>query len=580
MRFVLALVAFVVAAGMIALGIAQRTVLLPPPRATVTTHVAKDVRYVVVPGAALSSHPGQQRIHVEGGGTVFAAYGRTSDVTAWLSGERYQRIGVAGPSATTGSTVLTTADRVPTLKAATPHPDPDGADLWLDQQRAAKSLDWTVNLPASVSLLIAADGASPAPSTVTVSWPVHASTPFATPLIVGGSLLVVIGLLLYMWGLVHMKRRRGPRRKSPPRAPSAPVAPRYRQARTPEPAGSRQRSALGRILTTGGVTTAGALLLAGCSAPAAHTAAPVASAVAAQTAAMTTTQATRIVRDVAAVAHRADGAQRASLLTPRFTGPALVLRKAAYATRKRDKGFKLPQALPTTSASIGLTLPEATTTWPRTLFAVITDTARRSSPPLALTLVQDDPRSPYRVQYLMSLAQTLPVLAPSSMGAKRLQPDTGLLRVKPADLAGDYGLLLRHPTATPATLFDTRHDELMSAVGAAAKKQIRKHLGATARIAFADSTQNVGPVVAMATADGGALVSVNLKEIWTVKPVKSGVTVKPSGATKALAQVGSTGKGIVSTYGYQLLFSVPSAGSNRPVQLLGYAQGLTSAKEL
>jgi hypothetical protein len=166
------------------------------------------------------------------------------------------------------------------------------------------------------------------------------------------------------------------------------------------------------------------------------------------------------------------------------------------------------------------------------------------------------------------------------MGAKRLQPDTGLLRVKPADLADDYGLLLRRPTAAPATLFDTRHDELMTAVGAAAKKRIRRHLGATARIAFADSTRNVGPVVAMATADGGALVSVNLKEIWTVKPVKSGVTVKPSGATKALAQVGSTGKGIVSTYGYQLLFSVPSAGSNRPVQLLGYAQGLTSAKEL
>src|SRR5919202_7022735 len=109
MRFVLALVAFVVAAGMIALGIAQRTVLLPPPRAVVSTHVAKDVRYVVVPGSALRSHPGQQRIHVEGSGPVFAAYGRASDVTAWLSGERYQRVGIAGAAAATASTVLATA---------------------------------------------------------------------------------------------------------------------------------------------------------------------------------------------------------------------------------------------------------------------------------------------------------------------------------------------------------------------------------------------------------------------------------------------------------------------------------------
>jgi hypothetical protein len=36
----------------------------------------------------------------------------------------------------------------------------------------------------------------------------------------------------------------------------------------------------------------------------------------------------------------------------------------------------------------------------------------------------------------------------------------------------------------------------------------------------------------------------------------------------------------VSVYGYQLLFAVPSAGSNEPTVLLGYAQGLVSAKEL
>jgi hypothetical protein len=578
MRFVLALVAFVVAAGMIALGIAQRTVLLPPPRAVATTHVAKDVRYVVVPGTALRAHSGQQRVHIEGGGPVFAAYGRTTDVTAWLSGERYQRVGIDATT-TTPSTVLTTAHRVPALKSPTAHPDPEGSDLWLDQRSGAKSLDWTVNVPASVSLLIAADGASPAPSTVTVTWPVHVSTPYATPLIVGGSLLVVVGLLLYMWALVHMKRRRGPRRKSPPRMPRTPGSHGY----DPLPATSRASRSVSRFLATGGVTAAGALLLAGCSAPTAvQTTAPVAPAVAAPTAAMTAAQAQRIVRDAAAVANKADRYRKASLLTPRFTGPALVLRKAAYAIRKHDRRAKAPQALPTTTASIGLTLPEATDAWPRTLFAVLTDTAKPSAPPIALTLLQEDPRSPYRVAYAMSLIphSALPSLAPSITGAMRLRDDNDLLRVQPADLAADYGLLLRRSTASQAKLFDTAEDPLMKTVGAAAKKRISRHLGKTARIAFADSTRNTGPVIAMATADGGAIVSVNLKETWTVKPVKTGVTVKPSGETKALARVSSTGKGLISVYGYQLLFSVPSAASNRPVQLLGYAQGLTSAKEL
>ena len=578
MRFVLALVAFVVAAGMIAFGIAQRTVLLPPSHAVVTTHVAKGVRYVVVPGTALHAHPGQQRLHVEGAGTVFAAYGRSTDVTAWLSGERYQRVGI-DPAATTASAVVATAHRLPALKTATAHPDPDGSDLWLDQRRGAESLDWTVNLPASVSLLIAADGRSPAPSAVTLTWPVHVSTPFATPLIVGGSVLVVVGLLLYIWALVHMKRRRGPRRKSPPRQPKAPA---FHSAppREPAMAGSRARRSVRSLLATGGVTAAGAVLLAGCSSPDVRTTAPVAPAVAGPTAVLTAAQAQRIVRDAAAVAHKADAARKASLLAPRFAGPALVLRNAAYAIRKHDKKAKPPQALPTTTASIGLTLPEATAVWPRTLFAVLTDTAKPKTPPVALALVQDDPRSPYRVNYAMSLNSSLPTLAPSLTGAMRLRNDNDLLRVQPADLAADYGLLLRHPTAKPAKLFDTAHDSLMQAVGATAKKRIRKHLGSTARIAFADTTKDVAPVIAMATADGGAIVSVNLKETWTVKPVKKGVTVKPSGETKALAKVASTGKGLLSTYGYQLLFSVPSAASNRPVQLLGYAQGLTSAKEL
>jgi hypothetical protein len=554
-------------------------VLLPAPRAVVSTHVAKDVRYVVVPGSALRSHPGQQRLHIEGDGPVFAAYGRTSDVTAWLSGERYQRIGIAG-AATTASAVLATARVLPALEAAEPHPDPDGADLWLDQQRASGTLDWTVNLPDSMSLLIAADGASPAPSVVTVSWPVRVATPFATPLIVGGSVLVVVGLLLYMWALVHLKRRRGPRRKSPP---PPPAAPRYRQSRTPETAGTGTAGLVRRFTAVGGATVAGAVLLAGCSsapAPAAQRTAPVQAAVAAPSAAITAAQAQRIVRDVAAVAAAADAKGTATLLTPRFTGPALVLRHAAYVARKRDKHLALPQAIPADTASIGLTLPEATSGWPRTLFAVVTDTAKPAAAPLALTLVQDDPRSPYRAQYVTALGKDLPVLASSLTGAKRLHEDTDLLRVRPAELAADYGKLLRRPTTALSALFDTEHDSLLQSVGAVAKQRIAKKLGRTARIGFVSGTASAGPVIAMATADGGAIVAVNLKEQWTVKPVKAGVTVKPSGATKALAKVSATGKGIVSTYGYQLLFSVPSAGSKDRVELLGYAQGLTSAKEL
>jgi hypothetical protein len=579
-RFVLALVTLVAAAALIALGIAQRTVFLPPDRATVAASVPSDVRYVVVPGSVLRSHTGQQRLHLDGSSTAFAAYGRGSDVTAWLSGQRYAVLRVDGQ----GNPLKPVVRTAPVVAGLTGgHPDPDGSDLWLDQQRSQGTLDWTVNVPATVSVLVAADGSAPAPSKVTVSWPVRVSTPYATPLIVGGSVLALLGLLLYIWALVHLRRRRGPRRKPPARMPKMPQPPKYRPAKPELVVSSKGRRAVRRSALLAGIAT-GAVLLTGCQGTAATPAATATATapVAVTPAAVTEQQATRIIGRVADVAHRADRARDSSLLASRFAGAAFTLRRAAYIVRKSDKKASLPQAVPAGSAATRLILPEATTAWPRTLFAVVTDTRNPKLPPLAITLVQQTPREPYRVRYQMSLRPKakLPDLPSVTLGANRLAPDTKLLSVPPGKLAADYGLLLRKPAVPEAKLFDTASDELLAAVGPAAKKKAAKILGSTAKISFSDGQTDPASIVALATANSGALVSVDLAETQTVKPGKSGVKVKPSGATRILSKTSSTGKGIASTYGYQLLFSVPSAGSSDRVVLLGYAQGLISAKEL
>jgi hypothetical protein len=579
-RFVLALVTFVAAAVLIALGIAQRTVLLPADHATVAAGVPAGVRYVVVPGSVLRSHPGQQRLHLSGSSTAFAAYGRSSDVTAWLSGQRYAMLRVGADGAPL-KPVVRTAPVVDGLTGG--HPNPDGSDLWLDQQRTSGTLDWTVNVPATVSLIVAADGTAPAPSTVRLSWPVRISTPYATPLIVGGSVLALLGLLLYIWALVHLRRRRGPRRKPPARMPKMPQPPKYRPEKPQLVAASKGRRAVRRSALVSGLA-AGAVLLTGCqSTVLASSATPTAGApVAVTPAAVTEQQANRIVGRVADVAGRADAARDASLLASRFAGAAFDLRRAAYKIRKVDKKALLPQAIPAGSAETRVILPETTTAWPRTLFAVVTDTTGSKVPPVALTLLQENPRDPYRVRFQMSLKPKakLPDLPSVTLGAARLTPDTKLLSVPPGKLAADYGLLLRKPSAPDAALFDTASDDLLTTVGAAAKHKAAKSLGSTAKISFSDGTTDPASIVALTTADSGALVSVDLAETWTVKPAKSGVKVKPSGATKILAKTSSTSKGIASTYGYQLLFSVPAAGSTSRIVLLGYAQGLVSAKEL
>ena len=113
MRFVLAIVAFVVAAVMIAVGIAQRTVFAPPSQVSVSTTVKGDPRYVVIDGSVLNSHVGQQTLTVAGAAPKdqVVAYGRTADVTAWLGDQTYAKISYDKAKVALKTTMVSLASR-------------------------------------------------------------------------------------------------------------------------------------------------------------------------------------------------------------------------------------------------------------------------------------------------------------------------------------------------------------------------------------------------------------------------------------------------------------------------------------
>ncbi|GAA2754218.1 hypothetical protein [Amnibacterium kyonggiense] len=579
MRFAIALVTLLIAGALVAAGVAQRTVLKPEDHVTAVADVPSDVHYVVVPGSVLRSHQGQQNLHLGGSDAVFAGYGRSSDVTAWLSGQRYAELRTDASGAMT-KPVVRTAPVIGQLEGGTP--DPSGADLWIDQKTGERSLDWSVDVPKSMSVIIASTGADAAPSDVRLTWPVRTATPFAVPLIVAGGALAVLGLLLYLWALVHVRRQRGPRRKSPPKMPKRPQPPKYRPQRPASAApvpGRGRRSVRQRVAVVG--SGAAAVLLAGLLAP---TSGAAVAATPTPTASLTEEQATRILFAAADTAAAADKAGSAKQLGDRFTGAALDLRKAFYTIEKKDSKAAAPATIPTRAkgAVVKLLEPEATTSWPRTLFATVQQGESTKVAPVSVALVQNDPRSNYKVQFAMRLISNAktPDLPSAVDGAHRLDPSAPVLTVEPGQLATAYGAVLNDSGASTAKLFRTQGDPLLQEVGESAKKKIAKKLGSTAGITFKDLPVDPNSVIAMSTADPGALVAVQLDEQWTVKPKRSGVTVKPSGGTKILSKTSSTSKGIVSVYGYQLLFSVPSAGSEEPIVLLGYDQGLVSAKEL
>jgi hypothetical protein len=563
-RLVLAIVSFVVAALMIGYGIAQRTILAEPDNVTVSTVVDSGTAVTIIDGAALNAFEGSQTVKVTGSGDVFTGYGRTNDVLAWLGDAEYTVVSFDSESGELKSELVRGLE--------TELPNPNGSDLWLDDFLKEDELSLTVNVPDDISFIVAADGVEPAPDAIAISWPLDNSTPWSGPLIAGGAIVLLAGLGLLLWATNTMRSSHGPRRKTP------------KVATQPSSRTSSRKSTSGRRrgMIAVPIVLVGALALSGCGADswpdlAAPAAAPSGEATGAPAEAeldppaVTVRQVERIIARISAVAALADEDKDAELIATRFDGAALELRLANYAIRSKDGAVAALPAIP--DGPVKLTLPQQTVMWPRTVFAVIQDDKDATIPPLALVLEQADPRSDYKVTYAITLepSAVLPDVAPASVGASRLASDSGVLKFTPTEVALAYGDILEHDVESSAFLdFEAEGDSLREAVGLAAKKAIRASLPSTASVTFGHVIGDAEEV-ALAT---------NLYETTTVKPVEAGAAVNPSGQVKALSGVSISTKGVIATYGDQLLFYVPPAGSDGKIVLLGYSQGLVKASEI
>jgi hypothetical protein len=612
-RFVFAIVALIAAAVLILLGIAQRTVFLQPGSTSLQATVSEDTRYAVLDSSALTAFSGSQTIQVDGPGKVFLAYGRTEDVLAWLGDDSYANIGLSADSAELEVTMAqgtpveetTPAEAVADAPTEAPVSNPSGSDLWLGEASGESALSQTINVPPGISVLIASDGEGPVPSDILVEWPINNSTPWAGPLIVGGAVLAALGLGLYLWALLHLKRSRGPRRNLPrgPRRSRLPRVPRPKSFKASQITGPRRAITRSFTVTVPALLITG-LVLSGCSAdfwpqasstPVALPAVDVLAAPtptpgstddaeappALPTPAVTVPQMEAIIARIAELTATADASLDAEMLATRFIGPALEQRAVNYQVRGKiadAAGFPALNLAP-----VRLTLPQQTSAWPRTVMTVLQDPANLASPTLALVLRQESPRENYMVEYAVQLeaAPTFPDVAPASIGAPVIAPDSKLLLLPPDEVALAYGDILLQGEDSPFfDLFEAEGDTFRTQVGVEFKRAEQAKLPSTASMDFTIAAGS-GRSVALATNDSGSLVVVSLNEIVTVKPVDADALVSTQpGPSQALSGVTSTAKGVVSTYGEQLFFYLPAAGSTDKIILLGMSQGLISAAEL
>jgi hypothetical protein len=585
LRFIVAIVSFIVAFVMISYGIAQRTILAEPDHVAASADLSTGAPVTVINGDVLNANDGRQKISISGSGQVFAAYGRTDDVLAWIGDASYNSIGIDTEDSTLTNKVVTgSEDTVP---------DPHGSDLWLAELTREDELTFVVNVPKSVSVIILSDGTEPAPGQVSITWPVDNRTPWSGPLIVGGVLLLLGGLGLYLWALSHLRKARGPRRR-PPKMPKPPKRPRLKLNQQRAVGASRGRRSAGNVSSVSAVILVGTLLLSGCTAESwpeflgggtAETPTPTATETAPPVSTdkppvVSTSQLESIVSKVALVAQQADIDRDGELLAERFEGAALEFRLANYAIRKVDKNYDPLPSIP--SGDVEVTLPQQNDKWPRTVFTVVQDPKDLTIPPTALMLVQQTPRENYKVQYAVQLeADTvLPAMAAADVGTQRLQPDVKIFALQPDALALDYGDVLLNGESSPfLKYFDLAGDSLVSSIGYDAKQKRLASISRIAAMSFG-TLDGAGEVIPMVTNDSGAIVAVYLNETETVKPTEPGAVINSEGAVKSLSRVSLTTKGTIATYGDQLLFYVPPASSDQKITLIGWASALIAAKEL
>lgn len=615
MRFIVAIFSFLLAFTMIGLGVAQRTIWAEPDQVLAEAVVSGSAPITFIDGSVLNTLDGRQKIEVSGTGDVFAAYGRTADVLAWIGDAAYNAVefDVAERAISTR--------RVSGAEAFVP--DPRGADVWLDEYSRAESLSFVMNAPEDVSLVLLTDGINPAPAQFSISWPLDNRTPWSGPLIVGGVLLLLMGIGLYVWALTHFNRSRGPRRK-PPRLPKQPKRPKIKARKVPNAMNPIQtptkgRRAAGKSASVVTSLVAASIVLTGCatgdalfsinSAPSASPSSEPGTESPSIPPAVTESQMKRILSKISLAVSEADAAGSAELAAERFTGPALEMRVANYAVRAKDSSVASLPAIPSTE--IKVLLPQRTEKWPRTVFTIVqevplqtvapspsptTEPAEDSadeestepSPeptvaaPQALVLVQETPRDNFKIAYAVSLSAgiVLPELSARDIGTARLQPSVRVLKMAPEQLALAYGdIVLNGAESQHWNAFDTENDKLLPSIGTAAKDAIKNELPAVATISFANAPSEADPI-AMSTTDAGALVAVYLTETETVTPTEQGAQINTKGIIKALSGVSNSHRGTTVTYGDQLLFYVPPANSDGKIVLIGFSTHLLTAEEL
>lgn len=282
--------------------------------------------------------------------------------------------------------------------------------------------------------------------------------------------------------------------------------------------------------------------------------------------AVTAEQVQDVLADVSAVLAEADEQHSVELLDGRVTGPARETRQVEYALRLAGD----TEAITPIPAEVQTIIAPQTDAWPRPVM-VVTQPPADLQPPLLLALQQDEPRSQYRLWAWVRLfpGAEMPATAQPQLGSPVVAPDSDSLSVPPGEVIGQYVDLLTNGDASPhAAVF--AQDPLRVGI-AATRDAYGTVVGENGTLAETYAPMPSGPI-AMATADGGAIVVGGFRTVTTITLSES--TLNIGDQTAALLGKASVRTNLALTWLSMVAFAIPPAGSAEPVRMLGAEHSL------
>ena len=575
-------------------GIGQLTFWAPSE--TVTASVPSDTKaapLTVIDQKLIALHDGPVKIKIQGEGNFMVATGRPDDVEAWVGETAHNTL--TGVSADQKSLEVSSADGEATA------PSPAGSDLWVSTEDASGDLDYTWNPPADGewSLLVAGDGTQPAPSSISMTFPNNATTPWAVPLIVLGIIIILIGAALPFIAKALSNRRKhdddeprdGGETTTLPVQPSTAKSPGVEAPTTQSPAVQPPAGNKGRrpgagaegptLRITALAATMAAVLVGGTAVAAQATATPEATTTSsaaadaeAATPVMLESQLQRILEQVASTVDAADAAKDAAKLAPRVDKMELQIRTQNYKIRSAVSAYE--PRMPVRATKLQSSVISTKRDWPRTVFALTQ--GEGNVVPQVLTLVQLSPRENYKL-----------------WGSAPLQPGTNFPSfpiprngTEPVPASDSTGLaysgnealeilseMLTNPESpNRSKLADGQSSPYIA--GALAYQADTVKNGTSANFKFTH-TPVTNQTVVLKTADGGAVVVGRLDFAFEGTPKAAGDKLVLEDDSAVFAGGKETTTGMVLNFAESVAVYIPPAGSADPMKLVAATRGLVGA---